>query len=67
MCSSDLKAALTLDRDGSLHFQLARAYQETGQREEAKRVLAVYQQIRRKLDADRRFTRQERRITPPGP
>lgn len=62
-----LKAALTLDRDGSLHFQLARAYQENGQREEAKRVLAVYQQIRRKLDADRRFTRQERRITPPGP
>lgn len=40
-----LKAALATDEDGSLHYQLARAYQATGQLELAKQMLAKYQAI----------------------
>jgi tetratricopeptide (TPR) repeat protein len=42
-----LKAALELDKDGSLHYQLARAYQATGQPALAKAMLAKYQQLRK--------------------
>ena len=37
-----LKAALEIDEDGSLHYQLARAYQSTGRPELAKQMLAKY-------------------------
>jgi tetratricopeptide (TPR) repeat protein len=37
-----LKAALAIDEDGSLHYQLARAYQATGQAELAKQMMAKY-------------------------
>ena len=42
-----LKAALQLDNDGSLHYQLARAYQATGQPALAKAMMDKYQEIRR--------------------
>ncbi len=38
-------AALPLDTDGSLHIQLARAYQASGQTEAAKLAMAKYQEI----------------------
>ena len=38
-------AALPLDTDGSLHIQLARAYQSIGQTEAAKLAMAKYQEI----------------------
>jgi len=54
-----------LDKDGSLYFQLARAYQAAGDQTEARRMLAQYQKVRRQLEAERRKTEQEIRITPP--
>ena len=41
-----LEAALPADEDGSLHFQLARAYQDAGQHERAKPLLEKSQQLR---------------------
>ncbi len=42
-----LKAALPADTDGSLHFQLSRAYQNSGQEALASATLARYQEIRK--------------------
>lgn len=54
-----LKAALQLDTDGSLHYQLARAYQATGQAEAAAEILRKYQEIQQRAQP------QEPEITPP--
>ena len=40
-----LLAAAPTDKDGSLHFQLARAYQQTSQPELAKAAMAEYQRL----------------------
>jgi tetratricopeptide (TPR) repeat protein len=42
-----LEQVLAEDDDGSLHYQLARAYQGTGQAEKAKPLLEKYQQMQR--------------------
>ena len=42
-----LKAALATDEDGSLHYQLARAYQATGQAVLAKQMMAKYEAIQK--------------------
>lgn len=60
------KAALELDTDGSLHFQLARAYQASGQAEAAKAALAQYQQIKARSNAQDRVLEEEVQITPPA-
>lgn len=60
-----LKAALATDKDGSLHYQLARAYQVTGQPELAKQSLAEYQRIQRSAEQARQATEKEVEITPP--
>jgi predicted Zn-dependent protease len=41
-----LKTALNLDKDGSLHYQLARAYQATGQPALAKTTMQEYQRLK---------------------
>jgi tetratricopeptide (TPR) repeat protein len=41
-----LRAAVPSDEDGNAHFQLFRAYQETGQVQLAKQALAAYQKLR---------------------
>lgn len=46
-----LKASLESDEDGSLHYQLARAYQATGQGELAKQMLAKYAEIEKRRKA----------------
>jgi predicted Zn-dependent protease len=49
-----LEPALASDEEGTLHFQLARAYQATGQADKAKPLLEKYQslqQARRERDA----------------
>ena len=46
-----LTAALPADSDGSLHFQLSRAYRDSGQEAEAAAMLAKYQQIRRATES----------------
>jgi len=60
-----LEAALPTDEDGSLHFQLARAYRETGRSELAAKTLAEFQQIRRAHDARVESDKAEFAITPP--
>ncbi|HYM10241.1 MAG TPA: tetratricopeptide repeat protein [Bryobacterales bacterium] len=60
-----LKAALSLDTDGSLHYQLARAYQAAGQAELAKQALAEYQKISQAFRSERQQLQAEVKITPP--
>jgi len=60
-----LKAALNADEDGSLHFQLARAYQRTGQRELAQTALKQYQEIQARNEAQEKEVEEEVRVTPP--
>lgn len=42
-----LEAALPLDLDGSLHYQLSRAYQIAGHRDKARAALDRYQEIQK--------------------
>lgn len=42
-----LKAALLADKDGSLHYQLSRAYQAEGQRDLSTQMLKRYQELQR--------------------
>jgi predicted Zn-dependent protease len=42
-----LEAARAIDRDGSIHYQLSRAYQAAGRPEDAKAALARYQELSR--------------------
>ena len=60
-----LKAALATDEDGSLHYQLARAYQASGQPDLAKQALAAYEKIQRSAAAGREAAKREVEITPP--
>jgi tetratricopeptide (TPR) repeat protein len=60
-----LKAALPIDDDGSLHYQLARAYQSTGQPELAKQALAKYQELSKQAQADSEAAQKEIQITAP--
>ena len=60
-----LEAALPIDEDGSLRYQLARAYQATGQPELSRKTLAEYEQ-RQKADLeDKSKLEEELKITPP--
>ncbi len=60
-----LVAALSIDEDGSLRYQLARAYQSTGQAELAKKTLEEYQQ-RQKADREEKSKLEEElKIAPP--
>jgi tetratricopeptide (TPR) repeat protein len=58
-------AALPLDTDGSLHFQLARAYQAAGQSEPAAAAMAKYQQILARNREQERVADEQVKITPP--
>lgn len=60
-----LKAALPTDKDGSLHFQLARAYQGSGERELANQMLEKYQEIRKSVQAETENLEEEIQITAP--
>ena len=60
-----LKAALAADEDGSLHYQLARAYQATGQPALAKEMLADYQKTQRSSTAAAATAARDAEITPP--
>lgn len=58
-------AALPLDTDGSLHFQLARAYQAAGQADAAAAAMKKYQEIKSRARQQDRFAEEEVKITPP--
>jgi predicted Zn-dependent protease len=60
-----LEAALETDTDGSLHYQLARAYRATGRPELATQTLAQFQEIRKSAEAEAQSLKEEFRITPP--
>jgi predicted Zn-dependent protease len=60
-----LKAALPIDDDGSLHYQLGRAYQAQGEAALARGMLKEYQEIHRKQEAERQTLNREIQITPP--
>jgi len=46
-----MEIGLKLDRDGSLHYQLARAYQATGKPDLAKTMMEKYQQLQKETAA----------------
>ena len=60
-----LQAARESDQDGSVHYQLARAYRATGQPDLASQALARFQEIRKAADAEARSLQEEFQITPP--
>jgi tetratricopeptide (TPR) repeat protein len=60
-----LRAALATDEDGSLHYQLARAYQAGGQPELAKQILVSYQKHQHSADEERKSAEKKVEITPP--
>lgn len=57
-----LEAALPTDDDGSLRFQLARAYQATGQADRARQMRQEFQEIQRSQD---RTQEEDLVLTPP--
>jgi predicted Zn-dependent protease len=60
-----LKAALSIDEDGSLHYQLARAYQMAGEKELASAMLKQYQQKHQVEQAENKSVEEKVAITPP--
>jgi len=65
MAIPHLKAALPIDKDGSLYYQLAQAYRSIGQSELSKEMLQKFQEVRQSVEADRQNTDQKIQITPP--
>jgi tetratricopeptide (TPR) repeat protein len=61
-----LEAALALDADGSLHYQLARAYQSAGDAAKARATMSEYQEIQKKLQAGKDELAKEAQIGPPS-
>jgi predicted Zn-dependent protease len=60
-----LRTALVTDKDGSLHYQLAKAYQATNQEQLAKTMLTQYQKMQRSVAAESETAKREVEITPP--
>ena len=62
----ELEAALSIDLDGSLHYQLAQAYIQTGRRDAAAAPLAKYRELQQTQQAQLEQA-QEMEITAPAP
>ncbi len=60
-----LERALEMDEDGSLHYQLARAYQSTGNTAKSAELMKQYQQITAKSQAAKEEVAKEAEITAP--
>ncbi|HXI39564.1 MAG TPA: tetratricopeptide repeat protein, partial [Bryobacteraceae bacterium] len=60
-----LQAALPIDQDGSLRYQLSRAYQATGQAELAKKTLEEYQALQKSDREEKQKLEEELQITAP--
>lgn len=60
-----LKAALSVDEDGSLRYQLSRAYQITGEKELASAMLREYQEKRLAQQKENASVEKEVALTPP--
>jgi hypothetical protein len=60
-----LKAALPIDEEGSLYYQLALAYRNNGQRELEREMLKKFQEIQNSAAAEKKRFDQQIQITPP--
>ncbi|MDQ6678494.1 MAG: tetratricopeptide repeat protein [Acidobacteriota bacterium] len=60
-----LEKALPLDDDGNLHYQLARAYQASGEREKAREAMTQYQRILKTNREQKAEAAREAQIAPP--
>jgi len=60
-----LRAALPVDQDGTLHYQLARAYQAHGDRDQAREMLKAYQEMQAKDQESKNEVEKNVAITPP--
>jgi len=60
-----LEKAIDLDDDGSLHYQLARAYQSTGATQKAQAAMAAYQALQKKSQDLKDEIAREAQIEPP--
>lgn len=60
-----LERALQLDDDGSLHYQLARAYQASGAADKARATMAQYQEILKHNEQVKDEVAREAQIAPP--
>ena len=60
-----LEKALAADDDGSVHYQLARAYQRSGQTDKARTTMQKFQEITRILDEENKQLSEEVQITAP--
>jgi tetratricopeptide (TPR) repeat protein len=60
-----LSAALEIDEDGSLHYQLARAYQRSGNADLAKETMRKYQELRRQVEAQKQDVEEKAQIRAP--
>jgi predicted Zn-dependent protease len=61
-----LETALSLDTDGSLHYQLARAYQANGNAARARELLAQYRTIQSRNQEHKEEVAREAQITAPA-
>ncbi len=60
-----LERALDTDDDGSLHYQLARAYQASGEADKARAAMAQYQGILKRTEEQKEEVAREAQIAPP--
>jgi tetratricopeptide (TPR) repeat protein len=60
-----LEKALTIDEDGSLHYQLARAFQAQGNTQKARELMTKYQQIQKQSQESKEEVAKEAQITAP--
>jgi tetratricopeptide (TPR) repeat protein len=60
-----LHQAMSLDENGDLHYQLARAYQRMGDREKAREAMQKYQELRNSSRIEERELQETVKITPP--
>ena len=61
-----LEKALALDDDGSLHYALARAYQEAGNAERSRDLMVEYQRIQKQNEEQKEALVKEIQIAPPA-
>jgi predicted Zn-dependent protease len=61
-----LEKVLDLDDDGSLHYQLARAYQTQGDTQRARELMTQYQQIQQENQQHKEEVAKEAQITAPA-
>ena len=60
-----LRAGLPTDEDGSLYYQLARAYRSMGQQDLAGQMLEKFLEIQKNATAEKKVSDQKVEITPP--